>query len=61
MSRATELARLPRHRVIEVWQRTFPHNGDGRTVRAAAATATKEQLVAAIVEEEERRLRGTRP
>lgn len=53
VSRATELAKLPRWRVVEVFNSVIPHH-DGRTVRLAVANATKEQLVAAILTEEER-------
>ena len=53
VSRATDLAKLPRWRVVEVFTATMPA-ADGRLIRQAVQVATKEQLVAAIVAEEER-------
>lgn len=54
MSRATDLAKLPRHQVIALWHRTcgkeWPHLAPW-----VGSYATKEQLVAMIVTEEEER------
>ena len=53
MSRATDLAKLPRHRVVEIWLATFS-GASPEIARPAVRQATKEQLIAAIVTEEER-------
>lgn len=52
MSRATELARLPRYQVLAEWHRAYPA-AEHSIVAWAGLHATKEQLVAQIIDKEE--------
>lgn len=54
MSRATELAKLPRHRVLAEWHRALPSAAPAVNVWAGQH-ATKEQLIEQIIEKEEAR------
>lgn len=52
MSRATELAKLPRHVVLAAWHRAYP-TAEQSITAWAGLHATKEQLVAQIIDKEE--------